>query len=143
MKHAIKPALALMLLAGCAWAHHSFSQFDRSRTLHLSGTVRKLEWANPHVWLWVDVKNTDGSITPWGLEASAPGEMERNGGWSKHSLTKGEPITVDVSPLKDGRPGGSMGKITLADGTILGGRSDGGGPGGKPGGAGGPPPPPR
>jgi len=120
-----------------AAAHHSFSQFDRTKNLVLKGTVRKLEWANPHVWLWVDVPQPGGGIVSWGLEASAPGEMSRNGGWNKHSLVKGEQITVRVSPLKDGRPGGSMGQVTLADGTVLGGRRDGGGPGG---GAGGPPP---
>jgi len=150
----INRGLAALLSAGVvttslpqpAQAHHSFSQFDRTRQLVLKGTVYKLQWMNPHVWLWVSVPKPGGGVTIWGLEASAPGEMARTGGWSKHSLTPGEPITVQVSPLKDGRPGGSMGQITLADGKILGGRRDGGGPppgGGGPGGApagfGGPP----
>jgi len=151
----INRGLAALLCAGVvtatlpqlAQAHHSFSQFDRTRQLVLKGTVYKLQWENPHVWLWVNVPQPDGSVKIWGLEGAAPGEMSRGGTWNKHSLTPGEKITVQVAPLKDGRTGGSMGQVTLADGTVLGGRRDGGGPpptgGGGPGGApagfGGPP----
>jgi len=149
-----KRGLAALLCAGtaaaalpsAALAHHSFSQFDRTRQLVLKGTVYKLQWENPHVWLWVNVPQPDGSVKIWGLEGAAPGEMSRGGTWNKHSLTPGEKITVQVAPLKDGRTGGSMGQVTLANGTVLGGRRDGGGPppsGGGPGGApagfGGPP----
>jgi len=115
-------------MMGPAWGHHSFAQFDRTKTLVLKGTVRKLEWANPHVWLWVDAINPSGQVEVWGLEGAAPGEMARNGGWTNHSLVKGQKITVHVTPLKDGRHGGGMGQVILADGTVLGGRRDGGGP---------------
>jgi hypothetical protein len=72
--------------------------------------------------------NASGQLEVWGLEGAAPGEMSRNGGWTKQTLKKGDRITVEVTPLKNGQHGGGMGQVTLADGTVLGGRQDGGGP---------------
>jgi hypothetical protein len=125
-----------------AEAHHSFAQFDMSQHVTLKGTVRTWEWSNPHAWLWVYVSEVDGKpVTDkdgnpviWGLETAAPGELTRSGITMK-TFKPGDKITVEASPMKDGRNGGSMGKVTLDDGRVL-------GVGGAPAGvsSGGPPP---
>lgn len=133
-----------------ASAHHSFAMFAMDKTVTLKGTVRTWEWTNPHAWLWVyvtevdgkPVADKDGNPVIWGLEGTAPGELMRQGVTNK-SLKPGDKITVTARPLKDGRNGGSMGRLTFADGTVLGGANVSGpgmGAGGPPpGGAGGPP----
>lgn len=113
-------AFAAALIGGTALAHHSFAMFDRAKTVTVTGTVRSFEWTNPHAWLWVDTVNDKGETVTWGFEGAAPGEMARMRGWTKNTFQKGEKITVEASPLKDGRPGGSMGKVTRADGTVIG-----------------------
>lgn len=125
--------------AALARAHHSFAMFDNSKKLTVTGTVRALEWSNPHIWLWVDVPDDKGNVVAYGFEGAAPGELSRMSNWTKRAVAPGEKVTVQFSPLKDGRPGGTLGAVTKADGTVLGNNARGGGPGGPPG-AGGPPP---
>jgi hypothetical protein len=134
-------AVATLLAGGLAVAHHSFAMFDNTKQQTVTGTVRTLEWTNPHVWLWVDVPDDKGGTVAYGFEGAAPGEMTRMGGWTKRSVIMGDKVTVQYRPLKDGRPGGSLGKVTTADGKTLGNSGRGGGPGGPggPGGGGGPP----
>jgi hypothetical protein len=113
----------LTALAGAAdpaLAHHSFAMFDNTRTETITGTVYTFEWSNPHAWLWIDVDDGKGNDVKWGFEAAAPSEMSRSG-WNKRILTPGEKVTVEYRPLKDGRPGGSLGKVTKSDGTVIGG----------------------
>jgi hypothetical protein len=117
----IPAAMAAFLLdvsIGPASAHHSFAQFDMSKTVTLHGTVRTLEWTNPHLWLWLDVPDSNGGNKVWGLEGAAVGEMSRRG-WSRQIVKAGDKITVEIHPLRDGRAGGSLGKVTLADGSVL------------------------
>jgi hypothetical protein len=117
---------AALAVAGAAVAHHSFAMFDRTRTVTIEGTVRTFEWTNPHIWLWLNVPDGKGGTIVWGFEGVAPGEAARLNGWTKSTFVKGEKLTVEASPLKDGRPGGSYRKITRADGTVV--TRDGGGP---------------
>jgi hypothetical protein len=121
--------IASALGAG-AWAHHSFAMFDNSKNLSINGTVNALEWSNPHIWLWIDVSEADGKTVKYGFEGAAPGEMTRQSGWTKRSVIKGDKVTVQYRPLKDGRPGGSMGRVTKADGTLVGKATEGGRGGG-------------
>mgnify|MGYP000935950149 CR=1 FL=1 len=111
---------ACAVVGSAAIAHHSFAMFDRSKQVKVTGTVRAFEWTNPHTWLWVDTVNDKGETVTWGFEGAAPGEMARLRGWTKTTFTKGETVTVEASPLKDGRPGGSMGKVMRADGSSVG-----------------------
>jgi hypothetical protein len=90
-----------------------------SKTLTLNGTVRTLEWTNPHIWLWLHVSDGKGGDQVWGLEGAAVGEMSRRG-WSRTIVKAGDKITVEIHPLRDGRTGGSLGKVVLPDGRILG-----------------------
>jgi Family of unknown function (DUF6152) len=138
--------VALCTLGFTARAHHSFAMFDTSSHLKVSGTVRKLEWQNPHIWLWIDVDDGKGAVVVYGFEGAAPGEAARMGGWNKHSVNPGDRVIVQYSPLKDGRPGGTLGQVTTAAGKIIGAPVRAGAPEGAPPGAAPPPPgppPPR
>jgi len=113
-------AMGLLLSAGHqALAHHSYVMFDQTKRATVQGTVHALEWTNPHVWVWVSVKDVSGAATIYGFETNAPSELSRFFGWHKHVLAAGEPVTVDYSPLKSGRPGGALRTITFADGRTL------------------------
>jgi hypothetical protein len=109
----------LALSASTAWAHHSYAAFDPTRTLTVQGTVRALEWTNPHIWVWIDVPGEHGAVITFGFESNAPSELARFFGWTKHSLTVGEQVRVDYSPLKSGRPGGLLRTLTFGDGRTL------------------------
>ena len=90
-------AAALPLLA-----HHSFSaEFDGTKTITLKGTVTKMEWMNPHIWIYLDAKDEKGAITKWQCEGGAPNGLVRNG-WGKADLKAGDPVTIDGSLAKDG-----------------------------------------
>lgn len=112
-------AVVSLCVGGSAVAHHSFAAFNMDKTVTLNGTVRTLEWTNPHAWLWIYVTDDKGQQQVWGLEAAAPGEMMRNG-WSKNSLKPGDKVTIEAHPLRDGRNGGSLMKVTTADGHVMG-----------------------
>ena len=111
-----------------AYAHHSSARFNQSQTVTLKGTVRTVEWKNPHIWLWVWVTEVDGEPVAdengepvvWGLESIAPGELLRSkSGWKRNTLQQGDKVTVTGHPLTDGRPAASLGSITLDDGTVI------------------------
>ena len=115
--------VALLLLAcmPAAYAHHSYAMFDGSKTLTVSGTVAKLEWSNPHVFVWVYVPSTKnpGKYDLYAFENGSPNAISKVG-WSKDSLRAGDKITVEYWPLRDGRNGGHLTTATLADGRTLG-----------------------
>jgi hypothetical protein len=110
----------VLLLGGRAWAHHSYAMFDGSRTLTVSGAVAKLEWMNPHVFVWVYVPNpkAQGGYDLYAFENGSPNVLVRLG-WSKTALAVGEKIVIEYWPLKDGRNGGHFVKATRADGQVL------------------------
>jgi hypothetical protein len=114
-------ALAIALLAWptAAVAHHSYAMFDQTRKVTVQGTIRSLEWANPHVWVWVDVADDKGGSAPYAFETNAPSELSRFFGWTRRSLAAGDRVTIDYSPLKSGRNGGALRTITVADGRVL------------------------
>ena len=116
---ALLVATLLMAAAAPAVAHHSYAMFDQTKKLTLTGTVRAVEWANPHVWVWVDVDDGKGGIVAWGFETNAPSELARFFGWTKNSLTLGEKVTVDYAPLRSGRNGGALRTLTMSDGRTL------------------------
>ena len=107
-----------LLIASPAAAHHSYSMFDRSKTITLNGTVRTWELVNPHSFLWVVVPTKDSHDEIWGLEGGGVMALVR-AGLNKSSVKPGDKITVDLHPLRDGRTGGMLLKVTLADGKVL------------------------
>jgi Cu/Ag efflux protein CusF len=119
----MKTCLAIMagvmsLAAGSASAHHSFSVFDMQEEISITGTVKEVQWTNPHIWIWVDVPNEDGEIVTWGLEGMSPNFLARRG-WTRNTLKTGDKVTVSLRPLKSGEPGGMFMQTTAPDGTIL------------------------
>ena len=106
---------AAFLVGTTAQAHHSFANIDRSKTVIAAGTVRTVEWTNPHIWVWLLVADANGRQQLWALEGPPPGELMRRG-WSKHTVNTGDVVTVEVHPQKNGRPGGLLEKVTFSDG---------------------------
>ena len=100
----MKPVILLFLIAVAASAHHSFdAEFDRTKQVSLSGVVTKVEWTNPHVWFWINVKDEKtGQLTNWGLEMGSPNALQHDGGWKYNTMKVGMVVTVTASRAKDG-----------------------------------------
>ena len=100
-------------------AHHSFGLFDMSKTSEVDGTVTKLEWSNPHCWLFITAATADSAEVPYGFEMTSVGEMIRRG-WTKTALKPGDKVKVKFHPVHDGRTAGYMMSVTTADGQLIG-----------------------
>lgn len=113
-------AMAVTIWPVAGWSHHSYAMFDSGRTAEVRGTVARLEWRNPHVYLWIYVPGTaaGGGTTLYAFENGAINVLARRG-WSKDVLQAGDPIVVTYWPLKDGRPGGHFKSATLPDDRVL------------------------
>ena len=112
-------AATLVVVAGSVSAHHSVSgQYDASRPLTLTGVISKVDWINPHGWLYIDVKEKDGAVTTWTL-STLPTAMMRRAGLTKESLQgqPGEVVTINAIAARDEtKKLGWISKITYADG---------------------------
>jgi hypothetical protein len=113
----IVPVIAFVLAAATPLAaHHSFAaEFDDQKPIKVSGTVTKVEWQNPHVWFYVDVKDDSGKVINWGFAGGAPGQLMRRG-ISNQAIKPGMVITVEGFRAKDGSNNASGGRVTFADG---------------------------
>jgi hypothetical protein len=111
--------LTATALAGPALAHHSFAMFDATKVVMLNGTVKELEWTNPHSWLRVMVADQTGATKQWSIELASTGQQARIG-WTPDSVKPGDKVTLEINPLKDGTRGGTLLTIVLPDGTKLG-----------------------
>ena len=108
-----------MLGAATARAHHAFSaEFDANSPIKLEGTVAKVEWVNPHAWIYVDVKKADGKMEQWKIESSYPNALFRRG-FTKDSLKIGTAIVVTGFRAKDEILKGNGRDLTLPDGRKL------------------------
>jgi len=110
-------------------AHHSFAaEFDASKAVTLQGTVTKLDWMNPHIWIYMDAKDDSGTVTHWQCEGGPPNTLTRNG-WSKNSLKIGDGVTIEGFRSKDGTNTCNARSVKLPDGRkVFAGSADDGGP---------------
>ena len=107
---------ALLLTGPALVAHHAESaQFDVTKPVEVTGVIKKVEWSNPHIWFYVDVKDDTGKITTWGFSGLPPGMLARRG-FTRNTMKLGDVVTVRGSRAKDGSTNASGGRVTFADG---------------------------
>src|SRR6266568_8812092 len=108
--------IGLLLISASLFGHHSdAAQFDVSKPVKVTGVVKRVEWANPHIWFYVDVKDEGGKVTTWGFSGGPPGMLMRRG-ITKDVLKVGDVVKVEGFRAKDGSNNASGGNVTFADG---------------------------
>jgi hypothetical protein len=109
-------AMAGLMLAGGALAHHSFAaEYDSKKPVELKGTLTELEWVNPHAWIHLEVKDEKGVVTKWSCELGSPNLLMRNG-WRRDSIKPGDEIIVNGSMAKDGSHMANARTVKMGDG---------------------------
>jgi hypothetical protein len=108
---------ALILIATpLLYAHHSFAaEYDGNKPVKVTGVVTRVEWTNPHIWFYVDVKDDQGKVTNWGFSAGPPGVLQRRG-ISRDAMKRGDVVVVEGFRARDGSNNASGGRVTFADG---------------------------
>jgi len=108
----------VLIMAGAALAHHSFTMFDMTKHVTLVGTVTSFEWTNPHSYIEIDVPDDKGVVKHYSIELGSPSILMQSG-WKFSSLKPGDKVTLIMSPLKSGQAGGFLNEATLPDGRVL------------------------
>lgn len=111
----------LVASAGAAVAHHSGAMFDTQKIVKVDAVVKELQWTNPHGWLQVMIPDQAGKAEEWSLELTSPNILRRYN-WGPSTMKAGDKVQVELNPMRDGSRGGRLAKVTLPDGTILGGQ---------------------
>ena len=121
---AILGITGVLLAAAPLLAHHSFAaEYDAKKPIELKGVITKVDWMNPHVYFYIDVKDDSGKIANWAFEMGPPRLLER-GGWKKSTMKEGDEVIVSGTLAKDGGKHGNARSVTLANtGQKLGGAS--------------------
>ena len=105
---------ALLLAAGQAAAHHAFAtEFDANKPVTVKGFVTKIDWANPHVWFYLNVKTESGAIENWGFEMGGPNSL-RNSGWTKETMKIGDELVVEGFLARNGTRNVNAKNVTMA-----------------------------
>jgi len=115
---AVVLAAAIFGSASMASAHHSFTMFDMSKKVTLTGTVTSFEWTNPHSYIEIDAPDEKGVMKHWSIELGSPSILMQSG-WKFSTLKTGEKLTIIINPLKSGQNGGFLSQANLPDGRVL------------------------
>jgi len=123
-------ALVALAALTTAWmaavdAHHSFAaEFDGSKPVALKGIVTQIDWTNPHVWFYVNVKDEEGHTVRWACEMGAPHQLQQRG-WLRDTMKVGDVVSVAGSLARDGSKRANARTVTTSDGKTLGAASSG------------------
>jgi hypothetical protein len=113
-------AVAAFLLIGIPLsAHHGNASYDNDNPVTIKGAVTEFAWTNPHVQVYLDVKDDKGSVVHWSVETFSPGKLVR-AGWTKESVKAGDQVSITLIPAKSGAPVGFLHKLVLPSGKELG-----------------------
>jgi Family of unknown function (DUF6152) len=112
-------AIAALLTASAALAHHSFAMFDQSKSVTVNGTVKDFRWTNPHVFIQLLVRTESGSEEEWSIEMTSPEHLARVG-WRPGTLKPGDKVSLVIHPMRDGSDGGQYLSGTGPDGPLVG-----------------------
>jgi hypothetical protein len=112
MKSRLLSVIAVVALLGIpVFAHHSFTMFDATKVITITGTVTAFEWTNPHSYIEIDVADESGAAKHWSIEMGSPSILQQSG-WKFSSLKKGDKTTLVINPLKNGLSGGFLNQAT-------------------------------
>jgi hypothetical protein len=115
VRQALRFACALALaFATPAFGHHSHAMYESTQQVTLAGTVKELQWNNPHVVLYLVVRGENGQANNWALEGGSPAQLIEQG-WPSGNPKPGDEISVTIRPLKGGARGGLIRTVTFAD----------------------------
>jgi len=115
----IRTAVILVIVSGLLAlrpldAHHSFAaEFDANQPVKFTGSVTRVDWTNPHAWIYMDVKNESGQAANWGFELASPNNLMRNG-WTRTWLKAGDIVTIEGSRARDGSTNANAQVVIMA-----------------------------
>ena len=111
-------AAALVLISVPLSAHHGNAAYDEKNPITIKGTVTEFAWTNPHVQIYLDVKDDKGNVAHWSVETYSPGKLVR-AGWTKESVKVGDQVSINLVPARNGAPVGFLHKLVLPNGKVL------------------------
>jgi len=109
---------AVAVFVPAALAHHSVSMYDMDHPTTVKGTVERLEWTNPHAYIYLSVKDEKGQTIEWAVEINSPNFLRHNG-WTSTTVRPGDVVTVTGGAAKSGAKTMRCTSVILADGTVL------------------------
>jgi len=118
MIRAVLPWIAATCLTQVATAHHSTAEFDYTKQVTIKGTVKEVQWTNPHSYLQVIAAAEGDQKVQWSVEIGSP-SLNINLGWRKNSVKVGDVVTINLSPARSGKPYGTLRVLTFANGQKL------------------------
>ena len=114
----VLPWIVVMCCTAVAAAHHSTSEFDYTRQVTIKGTVKEVQWTNPHSYIQLMVNGDGGEKVQWSVEIGSP-SININMGWRKTSVKVGDVVTMNLAPARNGKPYGTLRVLTFANGQKL------------------------